>query len=89
MVALGRARRPGLDTALDLNSESRYCLHCKFPYQWRKSTSWSLKLQFCSMTCERSENGCTIEDILSVERFGFPISEVVGRVTSERELQPV
>jgi hypothetical protein len=44
------------------------CQHCGIPYDWKRSTSWSLKLTFCSMLCEQKQNGSTIENILATEK---------------------
>ncbi len=46
----------------------RHCLRCGLPYDWRRSTSWSLKLTFCSESCERHQNGFTIEELLRCKR---------------------
>lgn len=59
-----------------MTEDNRYCESCGFPYQWRRSTSRSLKMTFCSITCERDELGTTIEDILAVERFGLSYSAI-------------
>ena len=55
------------------------CDYCGIPYHWRKSSSRYLKMTFCSHTCEVSENGASIENMLAVERFGFPIEELSGK----------
>ena len=44
------------------------CARCGIPYDWRRSTSWSLKMTFCSMYCEAKANGATIENILAAEK---------------------
>jgi len=58
------------------------CKYCGTRYHFRKSTSWSLKMQFCSREHERAFNGCTIEDIFAVERFpfSFVFAELAGRI---------
>lgn len=54
-----------------MTEDNRYCESCGMPYQWRKSTSRWLRMTYCSNFCEREDIGCTIEDILAVERFGL------------------
>jgi hypothetical protein len=67
-----------------MDSESRRCLQCELPYRWKKSTSRYLKFQFCSDYCEKIENGGSIDDFLAIERFGFPMNELVGRYANEQ-----
>ncbi len=56
------------------------CRYCGTRYHWQKSSSWSLKMQFCSREHERAFNGCAIEDIFAVERIpSFQLEELVGR----------
>lgn len=45
----------------------RTCERCGQKYHWRKSTSKSLKLTFCSQLCE-ARAGCTIEDLMRAQR---------------------
>lgn len=45
----------------------RFCLHCARPYDWHRSSSWSLKLTFCSKTCEQARNTYSIEELLSAK----------------------
>lgn len=78
-----------MDSTL-VEGDNRYCEYCKFPYNWRKSTSKYLKMTFCCFTHERFANGCLIEDILDTQRTGYPLQEIAGRYETEiRELLPV
>lgn len=44
------------------------CLRCQTPYEWRKSSSLSLKMTYCGSMCEIAANGHTIEDLIAVQR---------------------
>ena len=37
------------------------CARCGLPYDWRKSSSWTLKMTYCSVLCERGDLGFTLE----------------------------
>lgn len=45
----------------------RNCARCRGPYDWRRSTSRSLKMTYCNSLCEHAELGFTIEALLSLE----------------------
>lgn len=40
------------------------CQRCHTPYDWRRSTSSSLKMTYCSALCEKGALGFTIESLL-------------------------
>ena len=46
----------------------RNCARCAVPYDWRRSTSRSLRMTYCGSLCEASDLGATIEAMLNVER---------------------
>lgn len=39
------------------------CARCGVPYDWRRSTSASLKMTYCGSLCERADLGFTIEGL--------------------------
>ena len=41
------------------------CQRCDTPYDWRRSTSHSLKMTYCSALCEKGALGFTIESLLA------------------------
>ena len=43
----------------------RTCSHCGQRYDWRRSTSSSLKMTYCGSLCERADLGFTIEALLA------------------------
>ena len=56
------------DTALST------CVRCQMPYDWRKSSSWTLKMTYCSTLCERGGLGFTLETFFrgtQIERFAW------------------
>ena len=40
------------------------CDRCGTCYDWRKSTSWTLKMTYCSAMCEQGGLGFSIETLL-------------------------
>lgn len=42
------------------------CQRCETPYDWRRSTSHSLKMTYCSALCEKGALGFTIESLLAL-----------------------
>lgn len=44
----------------------RICAHCAGSYDWRKSTSQSLKMTYCGVLCETAGLGFTIEGLLGL-----------------------
>ncbi len=48
------------------------CVRCSLRYDWRKSSSASLKMTYCSHLCERADLGFTLEALLHAER---PVSD--------------
>lgn len=49
-------------------SNIRLCARCGARYDWRRSTSGSLKMTYCGSLCERSDLGFTIEALLRTTR---------------------
>lgn len=47
-----------------LNPVTRQCRRCGNGYDWRKSSSWTLKLTYCSVLCEQADLGFSIETLL-------------------------
>lgn len=47
------------------------CQRCKTPYDWRRSTSHSLKMTYCSALCEKGALGFTIESMLAAVEVTF------------------
>ena len=58
----------------------RACERCNARYDWRKSTSGTLKMTFCSTLCERGALGFTLESMLN---------GTVVRVPRSREFRPL
>ncbi len=56
-------------------SHIKRCTRCGVPYDWRRSTSRSLKMTYCGSLCERADLGFTIEAL---------IANPTGRLTGER-----
>lgn len=46
----------------------RHCERCSAPYDWRRSTSRSLRMTYCNSLCEAADLGGTIESMLLVRR---------------------
>lgn len=44
------------------------CQRCGLRYDWRKSTSGSLKMTYCGTLCEIADTGTTIETLLSASK---------------------
>jgi hypothetical protein len=57
------ATRPPTETG-----NIRVCARCGVHYDWRRSTSGSLKMTYCGSLCERSDLGFTIEGLLRSRR---------------------
>ena len=49
------------------------CVRCGLRYDWRRSSSASLKMTYCSHLCEAGDLGFTIEALLHAEPE--PVSE--------------
>ncbi len=47
------------------NEHLRGCERCGDKYDWRRSTSGSLKMTYCGTLCEKGALGFTIETILN------------------------
>lgn len=46
----------------------RECTRCGVPYDWRRSSSASLRMTYCGTLCESADLGYTIEGLLQVHR---------------------
>ena len=46
----------------------RRCGRCSSPYDWRRSTSRSLRMTYCNSLCEAADLGGTIESMLDIAR---------------------
>lgn len=53
---------------VEMTNNIRNCGHCALPYDWRRSTSSSLKMTYCGTLCERADLGFTIESLMHAER---------------------
>ena len=56
-------------TTVSTLSNIRHCGHCGLPYDWRRSTSSSLKMTYCGTLCEKGDLGFTIETLLEARAF--------------------
>lgn len=45
----------------------RHCSRCGIAYDWRRSSSSSLKMTYCNSLCEAADLGFTIEALLRTE----------------------
>ena len=68
-------------TPTPITSNIRHCAHCGLPYDWRRSTSSSLKMTYCGTLCEKGDLGFTIETLLEMTAF--------APERKEREIQDV
>lgn len=50
----------------------RTCTRCSMKYDWRRSTSASLKMTYCNSLCEAADLGFTIEALLRIEFVARP-----------------
>ena len=46
------------------NEDSRRCERCGSRYDWRRSSSSSLKMTYCGILCEKGGLGFTLDTIL-------------------------
>lgn len=58
----------------------RTCTRCAVAYDWRRSTSRSLKMTYCNALCEAADLGFTIEALLNWEGSRNPAPEARWRV---------
>ncbi|MEX1103229.1 MAG: hypothetical protein WED87_03195 [Dehalococcoidia bacterium] len=61
----------------------RNCARCASPYDWRRSTSSSLKMTYCGSLCEKGDLGFTIETLLEASKFRTEIERPVDRPVTE------
>ncbi len=45
-------------------SNIRHCQRCHIPYDWRRSTTTSLKMTYCTALCERADLGFTLDALM-------------------------
>lgn len=57
--------------AIDMNNIFR-CGRCGNAYDWRRSTSSSLKMTYCNALCEASDLGFTIDALLKMQPLKAP-----------------
>jgi hypothetical protein len=55
----------------------RSCTRCGIKYDWRRSSSSSLKMTYCNSLCEAADLGYTIEAILRTEFTPSPAPLVI------------
>lgn len=48
------------------------CARCSVPYDWRRSTSRSLRMTYCCSLCEVADLGATIEVFMNAKRLAEP-----------------
>ena len=51
----------------DATPNIRNCTRCGIAYDWRRSSSSSLKMTYCNALCEHADLGFTIESLLRWE----------------------
>jgi len=59
---------PAATSPVAVKGNLRVCARCGARYDWRRSTSGSLKMTYCGSLCERSDLGFTIEALLRTTR---------------------
>jgi len=60
---------PNITTSAPAMHHIRVCARCQSPYDWRRSTSSSLKMTYCGSLCEKGDLGFTIETLLEATMF--------------------
>ena len=55
------------DLPVEVPGFLRYCARCGRRYDWRRSTSSSLKMTYCNTLCECADLGFTIDGLLRLE----------------------
>lgn len=74
-------------TALHEVTLLRTCARCGVPYDWRKSSSWTLKMTYCTSLCERGDLGFSLETFFRgtvIERFAWrdvPVADLGPAIT--------
>lgn len=61
------------------------CARCGVPYDWRKSSSWTLKMTYCSALCEQGDLGFSLETFFR----GTRIERAAWRVISIADPAPI
>jgi hypothetical protein len=74
---------PTITTTAPEMSHIRTCARCAAPYDWRRSTSSSLKMTYCGSLCEKGDLGFTIETLLEATRFRSEPERVVDLPLTE------
>lgn len=46
----------------------RHCQRCGIAYDWRRNTSSTLRMTYCTSLCEAADMGFTIEALLHTHR---------------------
>lgn len=65
-TAVTEAQKPNIENPA--GGHMKTCLRCGVRYDWRKSSSWSLKMTYCGTMCEIYDTGTTIETLLSTTK---------------------
>ena len=55
-----------ISTGINLE-HMKTCVRCDTRYDWRKSSSSTLKMTYCSHLCERGDLGFTLEALLHAQ----------------------
>jgi hypothetical protein len=74
---------PNITTTAPEMSNIRTCARCAAPYDWRRSTSSSLKMTYCGSLCEKGDLGFTIETLLEATKFRHEPVRQVDRPVAE------
>ena len=67
-----------------LSEDQRRCSRCASIYDWHKSTSRSLKMTYCSFSCERTGEGFLLEDVLAT--FRYPVVDFAKIIPALEEV---
>ncbi len=59
-------------STINMNNIHR-CRRCNIAYDWRRSTSTSLKMTYCNALCEAGDLGFTIDALMKMERRTTPV----------------
>jgi hypothetical protein len=74
---------PTITTAAPEMSHIRTCARCAAPYDWRRSTSSSLKMTYCGSLCEKGDLGFTIETLLEATKFRPETARLLNQPVAE------
>ena len=60
------------------------CARCAVPYDWRRSSSRSLRMTYCSSLCEVADLGATIEVFIQAKADAHPIDKIEAAIGGTR-----